>query len=158
MSEEEEKLKARLLSRSVRTLDGCLEWQGAKVRGYGYITIRARGRVMKVHRLAYELWVGPLLDNMVIMHICDNPPCFEPAHLRQGATHQNVMDAFEKGRRQAPPAFLAANPFRGKTHCPQGHEYNEINTYHYKGGRKCRPCHAARERRRRDARRLENPS
>ena len=27
-----------------------------------------------------------------------------------------------------------------KTHCPQGHEYNEDNTYRYGNGRYCRTC------------------
>lgn len=35
------------------------------------------------------------------------------------------------------------------THCPQGHEYNEENTYHPpSGGRKCRTCQAMRLRER----------
>jgi hypothetical protein len=27
-----------------------------------------------------------------------------------------------------------------KTHCPQGHEYSEKNTYFYRGARYCRTC------------------
>lgn len=27
-----------------------------------------------------------------------------------------------------------------KTHCPQGHDYDEKNTYHYRGSRYCRRC------------------
>jgi hypothetical protein len=35
--------------------------------------------------------------------------------------------------------LTAAN--RAKTHCPQGHPYNEINTYvDSNGGRSCRTC------------------
>lgn len=33
-----------------------------------------------------------------------------------------------------------------KTHCPQGHEYNEANTYIYQGRRYCRPCNNRRTR------------
>lgn len=29
---------------------------------------------------------------------------------------------------------------RSRTHCPQGHPYDEINTYHYRGGRYCKTC------------------
>jgi hypothetical protein len=38
-----------------------------------------------------------------------------------------------------------------KTHCDHGHEFNEANTYHWRGQRYCRPCRARiqRERRRR---------
>lgn len=29
---------------------------------------------------------------------------------------------------------------KAKTHCPQGHPYDDVNTYHYRGGRYCRIC------------------
>lgn len=28
-----------------------------------------------------------------------------------------------------------------KTHCPQGHEYTDENTYLFRGWRSCRECH-----------------
>lgn len=45
-----------------------------------------------------------------------------------------------------------ANPYshsahRAKfTHCPQGHPYDEANTYLYRGHRSCRACHRIRAR------------
>lgn len=36
--------------------------------------------------------------------------------------------------------------FWAKTHCPQGHEYNEENTRWYKGSRNCRVCDRDRQR------------
>jgi hypothetical protein len=39
-----------------------------------------------------------------------------------------------------------------KTHCPHGHKYDEANTLHYRGARKCRECKRAREQRRYAAR------
>ena len=33
-----------------------------------------------------------------------------------------------------------------KTHCPQGHDYTEANTYRYNGGRYCRTCSTERMR------------
>lgn len=35
---------------------------------------------------------------------------------------------------------------RSKTHCPQGHEYSETNTYTYSGKRHCRECQRIRSR------------
>lgn len=34
-----------------------------------------------------------------------------------------------------------------RTHCPAGHEYDEQNTYRYKGKRACKKCRAANQRR-----------
>lgn len=33
-----------------------------------------------------------------------------------------------------------------RTHCPQGHAYDEANTYHYNGQRHCRACNRDRQR------------
>ena len=45
---------------------------------------------------------------------------------------------------------------RSKTHCPQGHEYNEENTSYYaNGGRRCLTCHRERENARYHARQAE---
>ena len=31
-----------------------------------------------------------------------------------------------------------------KTHCPEGHEYTDENTYEWGGSRNCKACHRAR--------------
>jgi group I intron endonuclease len=41
-----------------------------------------------------------------------------------------------------------------KTHCPQGHPYDEQNTIHRSGRRTCRACETARLKRQSDARRV----
>jgi hypothetical protein len=40
----------------------------------------------------------------------------------------------------------AAEYQRSKTHCPQGHPYDEANTKHTSDGRACRTCHRERSR------------
>lgn len=42
------------------------------------------------------------------------------------------------------PSCLEAKIKIPKTHCPQGHEYDEVNTYKYKGLRSCRICRKVR--------------
>jgi len=82
----------RLMERSVRTESGCLEWQGATTSGRGgYGVIGSMGKVVYVHRAAFELLVGPIPDGLVIDHLCRNRTCWEPAHL-EAVTHRiNIL-------------------------------------------------------------------
>ncbi len=83
------------------TVGRCWIWTGAlHVFGYGLFSTY-RGGVRKrvlVHRLALALTgliAGP---DEVVMHLCDNPPCCNPAHLRIGTQTENIQDAHKKGR------------------------------------------------------------
>lgn len=76
---------------------GCWEWQGRVDRdGYGRIDIN--GRIYNPHRLSYLRHHGPLIEGMVVMHACDNPPCCNPDHLSLGTDADNHRDRTEKGR------------------------------------------------------------
>ena len=53
-----------------------------------------------IHRLAWEAFhAEPLAKDAVLMHTCDVPNCFNPAHLVPGTQKQNVADQISKGRR-----------------------------------------------------------
>jgi hypothetical protein len=80
-------LEERLLSRIVKQGSGCWEWQGARRdRGYGMISVL--GRMCRVPRVAYELWVGPIPKGKWVLHRCNNPRCCNPAHLYAGTPVQ----------------------------------------------------------------------
>jgi hypothetical protein len=88
-------------------------------------------------------------------------------HCRRGHPYDETNTYFNtKGRRECRacrrllqsawhPAARAENPIQSyhnaaKTHCPQGHPYDEANTYrNSKGGRECRTCIRARQQQRR---------
>ena len=107
----------------------CVEWQGAKSeRGYGRKGVN--GFVWYVHRWVMAQVHGEdAIKGKVVMHLCDNPACFRYDHLQIGTQSENMRDWSEKFDNAA------------KTHCPQGHEYTDENTYRYRNGRVCRACH-----------------
>jgi hypothetical protein len=51
------------------------------------------------HRVSYEIFVGPIPDEMFVLHSCDRPPCCQPAHLEAGTQSKNVQDMWDRGRR-----------------------------------------------------------
>jgi hypothetical protein len=137
----------RLLRRVlVDEATGCWLWQGAKV-GAGYGTIKVDGRTILTHRLAYELFVGPIPTALELDHLCRVPACVNPAHL-EAVTHAENM-------RRGLAGFEDPGKFqRAKTHCSAGHPYDEANTRfsRMRNGnrqRRCGACERERDRERR---------
>jgi hypothetical protein len=81
--------------------------------------------------------VGPIPDGYETHHVCETKTCCNPAHMRLLTTSQH--------RGEHDPSTFN----RSKTHCPQGHPYDERNTLRYGGRRYCRACQAARAKARR---------
>jgi hypothetical protein len=79
-------------------------------KGYGQIREGGRGsRLIKAHRLGYVLQIGPVADDVLVLHKCDNPPCARGEHLFTGTFGDNSRDAAAKGRLifQAHPERIA---------------------------------------------------
>ena len=74
----------------------CWTWTGHATDGYG--RMRVSGKMAGAHRLAYELFVGPVPDGMHVLHSCDNRRCVNPAHLRVGTHADNMNDKRLRGR------------------------------------------------------------
>lgn len=71
---------------------GCWLWLGASTQN-GYGTIRL-GRAVHgsdfAHRVAYELFIGPIPKNMQIDHKCRVRCCVNPNHLESVTCRENV--------------------------------------------------------------------
>lgn len=76
----------------------CREYHGTR-NGKGYGQMKVDGRIRSVHRWIMELALGrQLVPGEVVMHLCDNPPCFRVSHLRVATQRENIRDAVAKGR------------------------------------------------------------
>jgi len=129
-------LRDRLMAK-VRISDaGCWEWLGRRNwAGYGRLTVTSPTREVQTHRLAYELFVGPIPDGMQLDHVCRNRLCCNPKHLEP-------VTARENQRRGTSP--VSAN--MAATHCLRGHPLDDDNTYLHKGRRQCKECQRTRTR------------
>lgn len=87
----------------VRGEGECWSWTGAtQYGGYGVLGSHGkRGKLVRAHRLSYEIHNGPIPEGMVIRHSCDNPACTNPRHLAVGTYRQNIQDAMERNRVRA---------------------------------------------------------
>lgn len=120
----------------VRLGDGCWEWT-AYVGSNGYGRFYFEGRGALAHRWSYEFYKGQIPEGLVIDHLCRNRSCVNPEHLAV-AQSVNVL-------RGLGPQVVEE---RGGlvTHCPQGHQYTEENTYRGGRGRTCVTCKKANAR------------
>lgn len=75
----------------------CWPWTGStKEKGYGQTYFM--GKVVRTHRLAFELENGPVPNGLMVCHFCDNPICCNPWHLTAATAKDNTQDMIHKGR------------------------------------------------------------
>lgn len=87
----------RFLAKVRMQEDGCWLWFGAINReGYGHFY--ANGKQILAHRWAYQHYVGPIPEGLLVLHHCDTPGCVRPEHLFTGSQTDNMRDRWLKGR------------------------------------------------------------
>lgn len=75
---------------------GCLVWVGSMDRN-GYGRVWHQGRHIPAHRASLQLSVGEIPDDLVVNHICQNPPCVRPEHLEAVTRGENVQFQRHRG-------------------------------------------------------------
>ena len=79
------------------TDSGCIEWTGY-TSSSGYPNFKIGKVNYSAHRVAREYFYGPIPENLLVRHTCDNRRCINPAHLAIGTHQQNMSDMRERGR------------------------------------------------------------
>jgi hypothetical protein len=123
---------ARFLSKvdQYEFTDMCWLWTASK-QGLDYGGFKYRGKWWLAHRWSYTYFFGEIPEGLEIDHLCKVKLCVNPYHLEAVTRAVNNLRKGKPGPR--------------KTHCPQGHEYTEENTYVYTApsgyvNRRCRIC------------------
>ena len=112
--------------------DTCWFWMAGLKDGYGafrtadMVTVRA-------HKWLWERVNGSTPKGLELDHQCDNRSCVNPNHLKAVTHTENVRRAPVRKRNWRTLKI---------THCPQGHEYSEENTYipKHRFQRICKTC------------------
>lgn len=107
-------------------------------------THKGRREVMHLHRLLAQMFI-PNPDNLpVVRHLNDNPRDYRLENLAWGTQADNMQDIFQ-----------GVGHYNSlKTHCKNGHPFDEANTYFGPAGtRTCRICQRERGRMKRERKR-----
>lgn len=94
-------------------------------------------RTRRVHVLVAEAFHGPRPEGLQVRHVNGIASDVRAENLRWGTASENVHDQVTHG----------THAEAARTVCPEGHAYDEANTYiNGRGGRECRRCHRDRQR------------
>lgn len=134
MSRVPERVVRRIAERAVVDPEtGCWVWPGARrAGGYGHIGWQSKNvrSYQSTHRAMYEACVGPVPGGLDLDHLCRNRACCNPEHLEPVTRRENLLRGVTITAERA-----------ARTHCPQGHPYDEGNTYRDRRNRRsCREC------------------
>ncbi|MFB7677856.1 HNH endonuclease signature motif containing protein [Kitasatospora purpeofusca] len=109
----------------------CHLWTGCTTAS-GYGKFKLGGKTVRAHRFAYQQRHGPIMDGLVVDHLCRVPLCVNVAHLEAVTNRENIL-------RGTGTSALNAR----MTHCSNGHPLTFVSDQ-----RRCVTCRTARSRER----------
>jgi len=90
-------VKDKIFNNIKKNENGCWEWTGG-LSARGYASMHYEGKRTPLHRLSYILFRGPIPNDKLACHTCDNKKCINPDHIYIGTHKTNFRDAKERNR------------------------------------------------------------
>lgn len=124
--------KTRITNNTILS-GSCWLWIGElQKNGYGRLRIGSKWQL--AHRYSYVVYTGNAIDDLTLDHLCRVRNCVNPRHLKPCSQKENILAAHSQS---------VAKMRKDQTHCVNGHEFTEKNTYWRRNGcRTCRRCAA----------------
>lgn len=95
-------VRERLMERVQVDDNGCWIYTGATTNGYGVIGLGRRSDgTRQTHRVAYELFVGPIPDGLHLDHLCRVTLCCNPEHLEPVTQAENNLRSWRARKQEA---------------------------------------------------------
>lgn len=144
----EERIEPRVIRPS---MDGCWDWDGHKVRGYGRVAIPAQfglrpngaNKIASVHRVSYIRANGLIAADLVVDHLCKNHGCSNLDHLEVKTQRENVLAEHS-------PSTLPSLNLQKEFHSKCGRPYSDDNLVRSdlenRGTRSCLWCNREKSR------------
>jgi hypothetical protein len=85
----------------------CVSHAKPKNRGK-YPVLSRGGKFYRMSRYIFEIENGYIDKDKFVMHICDNPECINPSHLKLGTPKENTADMIQKKRKPVGEKVSAA--------------------------------------------------
>ena len=104
-TKERTEIENRFLEKfEVNEESGCWEWTAYTEPKGGYGVFKLGGTTELAHRAALLLLENKELTGgrkEVVMHLCHNPACVNPSHLKLGGQSENVQASYDEGDKEA---------------------------------------------------------
>lgn len=107
--------------------NSCWLWT-ASITHNGYGRFWVLDKMRRAHIVSYTWFIGEILEELELDHLCRNPICVRPDHL-EAVTHLENIRRGDIGLYES-----------SKLYCKKGHSYDSENTYRWRNKRQCNIC------------------
>lgn len=123
-------------------MSGCWIWLSSRLGNSGHGVMSIGTTTTTAHRVAYELYRGPIPPGLDLDHLCRLPSCVNPWHLEAVTRRVNILRGNGACARHA-----------RKTHCIRGHVFSGTYIQIKRGNRRrCLECERFHSKKKRELR------